>query len=89
MAAHAPANDPNAAGQWIRRLVRRQQPVRAFESCGFTWVDVDDVAEATVRAAEKDGNEGEQTVDWPVGDVMVLGRGAWRVQGAEWKRVNP
>ncbi|UQN08732.1 NAD-dependent epimerase/dehydratase family protein [Deinococcus sp. QL22] len=54
------AGDPNATGQWIRRLVRRQQPVRAFESRGFTWVAVDDVAEAIVRAAETKGNEGER-----------------------------
>ncbi|ASN82358.1 NAD-dependent epimerase/dehydratase family protein [Deinococcus ficus] len=51
--------DPKDTGAWIRRLVRRQQPARVFESGGFTFVHVDDVAEAIVRAAERDGNAGE------------------------------
>ncbi len=54
------ANDPNPTGAWIRRLVRRQQLFRAFDAQGFTFVHVDDVAEAVVRAAERDGNVGER-----------------------------
>lgn len=54
------AGDPNASGVWIRDLVRRRLPVRIFEDRGFTWVHVDDVAEAIVRAAEREGNEGER-----------------------------
>lgn len=54
------AGDPNASGVWIRNLVRRRLPVRIFEDRGFTWVHVDDVAEAILRAAEREGNEGER-----------------------------
>lgn len=54
------AGDPNASGVWIRNLVRRRLPVRIFEESGFTWVHVDDVAEAILRAAEREGNDGER-----------------------------
>lgn len=54
------ANDPNATGAWIRRLAQRRQPVRAFEDRGFTYVAVDDVAEAIVLAAEREDNVGER-----------------------------
>ncbi|GGL86282.1 dihydroflavonol-4-reductase [Deinococcus aerolatus] len=52
--------DPNATGQWIRRLVRQRQVLRAFEGSGFTFVHVEDVAEAIVRAAEREDNVGER-----------------------------
>lgn len=52
--------DPNATGLWIRRLVQQRQVVRVFERSGFTFVHVNDVAEAIVRAAERTGNEGQR-----------------------------
>ncbi|WP_350240818.1 NAD-dependent epimerase/dehydratase family protein [Deinococcus sonorensis] len=54
------AGDPNATGAWIRRLVRRRQPVRAFDARGFTYVHVDDVAQAVVRAAALNRTVGER-----------------------------
>lgn len=53
------AGDPNATGRWVRDILAGL-PVRAFEDAGFTYVHVDDVAEAIVRAAAKDGNVGER-----------------------------
>ncbi|GGK34424.1 dihydroflavonol-4-reductase [Deinococcus malanensis] len=52
--------DPKDTGIWIRQLVRGQQPARVFEAGGFTFVHVDDVAQAIVRAAEREGNAGER-----------------------------
>ena len=60
--------DPNATGQWIRRIVRQRQVLRAFEDSGFTFVHVDDVAEAIVRAAEREDNVGER---------YLIGREDW------------
>lgn len=52
--------NPNATGQWIRRLVRQRQFLRAFEDSDFTFVHVNDVAEAIVRAAEHADTVGER-----------------------------
>lgn len=52
-------NDPKASGIWIRNIMRGL-PVRAFESSGYTWVHVDDVAQAIVRAAEHPHSVGER-----------------------------
>lgn len=52
--------DPKDTGVWIRQLVSRRQPARVFESGGFTFVHVDDVAEAIVRAAERPDTLGER-----------------------------
>ena len=54
------ADDPKSTGQLIRDLVEGRLPGRIFEDSAFTWVHVKDVAEAIVRALEKEGNEGEK-----------------------------
>ena len=54
------AGDPKATGQYIRDLVHGRVPARILEEYIFTFVHVKDVAEAIVRAAEKEGNIGEK-----------------------------
>ncbi len=53
-------DDPKSTGQYVRDLIERRAPARVFEDSAFTFVHVDDVAEAIVRALEKEGNEGEK-----------------------------
>ncbi len=52
--------DPKATGRYLRDLVRRRLPARVMEDSVLTFVHVRDVAEAIVRAAEKEGNVGEK-----------------------------
>jgi len=52
--------DPKASGQYIRNLIRRRMPVRAFPDSILTWVHVRDVAETIVSALEKEDNVGEK-----------------------------
>ena len=54
------AGDPMATGQYVRDLIERRVPARVFEDSAFTYVHVDDVAEAIVRALEKEDNLGEK-----------------------------
>jgi dihydroflavonol-4-reductase len=54
------AGDPKASGQYIRDLLERRVPARVLEDSTRIWVYVKDVAEAIVRALEKEGNEGEK-----------------------------
>jgi len=54
------AGDPKATGQYVRDLIERRVPARIFEDSAFTFVHVDDVAEAIVRALRKEGNLGEK-----------------------------
>ncbi len=54
------AGDPKATGQYVRDLIERRVPAKVFEDSAFTYVHVDDVAEATVRALEKEDNLGEK-----------------------------
>jgi nucleoside-diphosphate-sugar epimerase len=50
------AGDPKATGQYVRDLIKRRVPARVFEDSAFTFVHVDDVAEAIVQVLEKEGN---------------------------------
>ncbi len=52
--------DPKASGRYLHDLVRRRMPVRVMEDSVLTYVHVRDVAEAILRAAEKEGNVGER-----------------------------
>ena len=54
------AGDPKATGQYVRDLIERRVPARVFEDSAFTFVHVEDVAEAIVRALEKEDNLGEK-----------------------------
>ena len=54
------AGNPKASGQYVRELIERRIPGRMFEGSAFTWVHVDDVAEAIARVLQKEGNEGER-----------------------------
>ncbi len=53
-------DDPKAAGQYLKSLVRAEMPAQVLTDCMFAWVHVRDVAEAIVRALEKEGNIGER-----------------------------
>ena len=52
--------DPKASGRYIQDLIHRRVPARVLEGSVFTFVHVRDVAEAIVRAAEKENNIGEK-----------------------------
>jgi len=54
------AGDPKATGQYAKDLIERRVPARIFEDSAFTFVHVEDVAEAIVRALKKEGNLGEK-----------------------------
>lgn len=65
------ADDPKSTGQLIRDLVEGRMPGRILEDSAFTWVHVKDVAEAIVRALEKEGNSGEKYL---IGkDILTVG----------------
>lgn len=52
--------DPKATGQFIRDLMNRRLPGKVFQDSILTFVHVEDVADAIVRAAEKENNVGEK-----------------------------
>ena len=52
--------DPKTTGQYIQDLIHRRMPARVFEDSIFTFVHVKDVAEAIVRALEKEHNLGQK-----------------------------
>jgi len=52
--------DDKPSGQYIQNYISARLPARTFENRTMTYVHVRDVAEATVRALEKDGNIGEK-----------------------------
>ena len=52
--------DPKATGRFIRDLMNRRLPAKVFQDSILTFVHVGDVAEAIVRAAEKENNIGEK-----------------------------
>ncbi|MBN1497540.1 MAG: NAD-dependent epimerase/dehydratase family protein [Spirochaetes bacterium] len=56
------SGDPKLTGASIKRLIERRMPATVFGNVFNTYVHVRDVAEALVRAAEKDGNIGEKYI---------------------------
>jgi dihydroflavonol-4-reductase len=53
-------NDPKATGRYVRSLVQGKMPAQVLTNCPFPFVHVRDVAEAIVKALEKEKNEGEK-----------------------------
>jgi dihydroflavonol-4-reductase len=53
------AGDPKPSGAFLGHLAHGKLPAVPFRNSPFSWVHVDDVAEAIVRALEKPGNVGE------------------------------
>ena len=56
------AGDTKATGNHINMMINRKIPIRGLESAVFTFVHIDDVAEAIVRALDKEGNIGEKYI---------------------------
>ena len=56
------ANDPKAVGRYIKHYAQGIMPVQIFTRLYFPFVYVRDVAEAIVRAMEKDNNIGEKYI---------------------------
>ena len=54
------AGDPKASGQYIQDLIHRRFPATVFNDSIITYVHVRDVAEAIVKALEKENNIGEK-----------------------------
>lgn len=52
-------NDPKPMGNYIQMLINKKMPIRGLESAVFSFVHVNNVAEAIVRALEKEGDIGE------------------------------
>jgi dihydroflavonol-4-reductase len=70
------AGDPKSSGQYIDDFIHRRVPVRVIEGSILTFVHVADVAEAIVRALEKENNLGEKyllgTYQLPFGEYSKL-----------------
>jgi len=54
--------DPKPSGQYIQNLIHRRLPATVFHDVILTWVHVRDVAEAILKAAEKEDNIGEKYI---------------------------
>jgi dihydroflavonol-4-reductase len=54
------SGDLKPSGQYIQNLIHRRMPGTVFNDTILTWVHVSDVAEAIVRALEKNNNIGEK-----------------------------
>jgi len=56
------ANDPKAAGQYIKNYAQGRMPAQVLTKHFFPFVHVKDVAEAIVKALEKENNIGEKYI---------------------------
>jgi dihydroflavonol-4-reductase len=54
------ANDPKAAGRYLKNFALGHMPAQVLVNVVFPWVHVKDVSEAILRALEKDDNVGEK-----------------------------
>ncbi len=64
------AGDEKASGRYIQSLIRRRTPSTIFHHSLATYVYVEDVSLALLRAAEKPGNVGEKYL---VGNITLNG----------------
>lgn len=56
------SGDPKLSGETIRRLIKHRMPATVFDKTVVTYVHVNDVAEAILKAAEKANNLGEKYI---------------------------
>jgi dihydroflavonol-4-reductase len=56
------ANDPKAAGQYVKKIAQGNMPAQILTNFSFSFVHVKDVAEAIVQAMEKENNLGEKYI---------------------------
>jgi dihydroflavonol-4-reductase len=56
------ANDPKAAGRYLKNYAQGHMPSQVLTKLYFPWVHVKDVAEAIVKALEKENNIGEKYI---------------------------
>lgn len=54
------ANDPKAAGRYLKNIALRRMPGQIVVNSPFPWVYVEDVCEAILKALEKENNIGEK-----------------------------
>lgn len=54
------ANDPKAAGRYLRNIALGRMPGQVVVNSPFPWVYVEDVCEAIVKALEKENNIGQK-----------------------------
>lgn len=54
------AGNTRTSAKYIWKMAHNQMPATVFNDSTLTWVHVNDVAEAIIRAAEKEGNVGEK-----------------------------
>jgi dihydroflavonol-4-reductase len=56
------ADDPKACGRYINNFAKGRMPAQVLIKCLFPFVHVKDVAEAIVKACEKQDNIGEKYI---------------------------
>jgi dihydroflavonol-4-reductase len=56
------ADDPKAAGRYLKNFAQGRMPAQVLTKLSFPWVHVKDVAEAIVKALEKKNNIGEKYI---------------------------
>ena len=56
------ANDPKAAGRYLKNYAQGRMPAQVLTKISFPWVHVKDVAEAIMKALEKANNIGEKYI---------------------------
>lgn len=59
-AAVVGADDPKAAGRYVKNIAKHRMPAQVLTNSPFPFVYVGDVAEAILRALEKEDNIGEK-----------------------------
>jgi dihydroflavonol-4-reductase len=74
------SNDPKASGRYIRSMIRGKMPAQVMTKTSFSFVHVDDVAKAILKALEKEDNIGERyivsaenrtwgEINWMIGEI--------------------